>query len=86
MKRYHAFVGLRTCHDIRKLVVCGLCSGVGNKIHMLRHIDHGHVHGRCFISEYGLSAFLKLPNSAVANLRLDDIGVRAMKAIVGRAS
>lgn len=68
---------LRTCHDVRHLTVCTRCKELGDKRDM---IDR--VHGRCFIQEHGLAALLKLSKSVLSELRLDDIGPDAMKAIL----
>lgn len=87
MKRYDAPFEMRTCHDVRRMVVCFHCKGIGDKRHMIAikpGRDAEYVHGRCYITHEGLDAFLSLPHTVQDTIYLDDIGLTAMKALMGR--
>jgi hypothetical protein len=74
-----------TAHSVRTLRTCDYCDGIGNNHSMLQvEIAHEKVwmHGRCFIRSLGMLNFLKLPRRETRKMRLDDIGVRAMKTLV----
>lgn len=83
---YNAHLEIRTCHDIRRMVACFHCTGIGDKQNMVPIRPDGknaeYVHGRCFIEHEGMGAFLALPDETQNRLTLDDIGVKAMKALM----
>lgn len=83
---------LRTCHDVRELRACHICTRLGDRRSMIQrgtktngHASR-HAHGRCFIKVFGMSEFLQLPRTETDKLQLDDIGVDAMKALMGRSA
>lgn len=78
---------LRTCHDVRQLRVCAGCGHLGDARDMVRQArgkGARHFHGQCFITSHGMVQFLALPQSETDKLRLDDIGGKAMKALLNR--
>lgn len=92
MKPYNAHMTIRTCHDIRRMVSCCHCNGIGDKAAMLLYapapastdarVGFDYLHGRCFIRLRGMSAFLELRIDQTDKLTLDDIGVTAMRALM----
>ena len=78
---------LETCHDVRHLRACRGCSGLGDKRSMIQ-IERGksarHYHGRCYIASHGMTLFLRLPKEETEKLTLNDIGSKAMKALLKR--
>lgn len=83
-KSYHNAV-IEKAHDVRTLRVCVQCEGIGNSNSML-HVENIWIHGRCFIKWRGLEAFVALPRSQTDKMRLDDIGVRAMRGLLQNRS
>lgn len=90
LRRYDAHMEIRTCHDIRRMVTCYECDGIGDKQNMVPirpdHKNAEYVHGRCFIAQEGMEAFLALPDETQDRLTLDDIGVFAMKRLMEKRS
>ena len=82
MKRFNFFPNLRTCHDIRKMVICKHCKGFGNKSHMVKDGKADYAHGRCYIASEGVKSFLSLPQNMTDSLCLEDIGHKAAKALL----
>lgn len=82
-RKYNAPVEMRTCHDIRQFLGCSHCGGMGDKRHMVP-TGAKYMHGRCYIEREGMAAFLKLPKKITDKLYLEDIGNRAMRALIGR--
>jgi len=81
MKPYNSVTELRTCHDVRHLVVCRHCKGLGDKRNMLGSAKEGRIHGRCYVDAFGLKALLSLPKKNVEVLTLGDVGINTAKAL-----
>lgn len=73
-------------HDVRRLRQCPLCGQLGDSADMLAQsggsANAKHVHGRCWLAEYGLVSLLQQPPEQLLRLRLSDIGVDAMRAVL----
>ena len=86
MKRYHADLDLRTAHDVRRLVCCTYCKGLGDKAKMIppicTDVEKGYAHGRCYVSVKGQKAILALPKDVTDRLTIGDIGGPVMKALL----
>lgn len=68
---------VRTAHDIRRLVQCAHCRGIGDRAQMIVGPESGagtalH-HTRCFIERYGFNAVLELPKAELGKFRLCDM-------------
>jgi hypothetical protein len=74
-------------HDVRTLRSCHACKGIGNVGDMVeRTLSSGYTacyHGRCYIKRFGEKRFFALPRTETDKMRLDDIGVKRMKRLVG---
>ena len=85
-KKYHAEIELRTAHDVRKLVGCAYCKGLGDKTHMIPPIctgvEKGFAHGRCYVAVEGKKAILALPKDVTDRLTISDIGGPVTKALL----
>lgn len=75
-------IELRTAHDVRKLVGCSYCAGIGNTANMIREGKASYIHGRCFAARDGLYALLALPKEMTDRLTIADIGGPIMKALL----
>lgn len=42
------------------------------------------MHGKCFVGLFGLDQFLRLPKEILDEMRLSDIGMETMKAILDK--
>jgi hypothetical protein len=76
-------------HDVRRLRLCTKCGGLGYKRRMLELpapldvLREGQWwHGQCFIDAKGIDALLNMPRDQIGCLALDDIGVKAMTAVL----
>jgi len=82
-------VELRTAHDVRRLVRCGLCGGLGDRSAMLTNLGcvglAGHLHGRCVVRHLTSEAVLHLPAGERSKLRLNDTGVELMRRLLDAA-
>lgn len=73
-------MNLRTCHDVRFLVVCQRCHDLADGRNLVRG-----KHGRCFIAAHGLKAFLALPQHETDGVTLDDVGADVMARLLVHA-
>jgi hypothetical protein len=74
---------MRTCHDIRLWTACSHCAALGSKSDMLKTAKNQFWHGRCFAKRFGVERLLGLPREETGKLRLDDLGVALMRALIG---
>lgn len=79
-------VHLRTAHDVRRLVRCGLCGGWGSRPAMLTNLDDaglvGAFHGHCVVLTLPPDALLSLPAPELAKLRVSDTGIALMRRLL----
>ncbi|AQH05694.1 hypothetical protein A9R05_42510 (plasmid) [Burkholderia sp. KK1] len=78
---------LAKAHDVRTLVRCASCGGVGNKPHMLSGLEaasglEGWHHGICVVRRLGAEGVVKLPAAEREKLRLGDTGVELMRTLL----
>lgn len=67
-------------HDVRQLRLCKGCGRIGWAPDMIQ-TDGNDWHGDCLFKLIGVKGLRKLPKSEIGKFRLNEIGVRAMKAI-----
>jgi hypothetical protein len=58
-----------TAHAVRRLTMCAVCGGLGDKALMI----HGDTHTSCFVERFGFERTYALPAAECAKLRLCDI-------------
>jgi hypothetical protein len=82
-----------TSHDVRKMHTCTVCGRIG--FYALPGCDENclvvaasegtYAHPRCFRAKHGLNALLALPKTELESVRLCDVSVATMAAIVTAA-
>ena len=78
---FHSVTALKSAHDVRHLAPCKICQGLLDDRHAVP-VDSGHVHGRCYISTFGMRKFHELPAKVLGEMTLNDIGSEAMRALL----
>jgi len=82
LKRWDgAVTEIRRAHDVRKLRACP-CGGLSWARQSIEH-DGANYHGRCYITRFGMDAFLALPLETLETLTLADIGPETMSKLLG---
>lgn len=80
-------IRIKRAHDVRRLRQCPFCGQLGDSADMLdwsgaKSKKPCHVHGRCWLSEFGLASLLERPAEQLLRLRLSDIDSDTMRAVI----
>jgi hypothetical protein len=82
-------IRMKRAHDVRRLRQCPLCGHLGDSADMLEQPAAGdqkpkHVHGRCWLAEYGIASLLEQPADQLLRLRLGDLDTTTTRAVLDR--
>ena len=71
-----------TAHAVRRLTVCDLCGGLGDKNRMIE----GWAHPICFKRVHGFASVLSLPAKQSGKFRLKDLTPSELRRLLERLS
>lgn len=81
-----------TCHEVRKMHLCSVCGNVGihapkdstTELEIVIAVSGVYAHPRCYQRKYGLKGLLSVEDGELENIRLCDVSLRTMVALVRR--